>query len=489
MVRIKSSINFNLNNKMNSFGLIIQGTTAGFNDLYVSENLMEIRQTDEIQQTAVDEREFSTKLSNQSNVYTVQLTSDFRVYSLVDTNVTDFVGGAGFYAIRLYAPKKYPLQDFQTVLQSIYQKFLLYESDGTAKINQEYESILAYQLPLEIKQLDFIHSKSSGEAYCFYNPAEMKLSNIFNSNYIALFKKVYAFNQDVAVSAEIMMSLGLISLNDNKQDIKEVLIDNSDRVLKELKINNIPIGFKSSETEIQVLAKEGDVLEFNTTDSPKFIQGRGLLITVSKKIIPPPRPPRNPKKPDFFKQYGVYIIMFLMVGIIGYVGWQFVFPEQIIQEQPIVIQPTKQESVTNQLEIKFELDGTENEINIYKTNYPKLEKYRFKVENKKWIFKNIKGNDKYVNFFKSTVEDIIIKDSLDFSPNQKEQFITNLQNIAKVEIGNKPEKNDEKKEDAKVKTSKEKERSKDGDKKQSLKIPSAIKDVEKETVNKPKKIG
>ena len=68
----------------------------------------------------------ATKLSNQSDVYAVQLTKNFRVYSLIVTNVSDFVGGAGFYAIRLYAPKENPLNNFVVILDDLKNKYLDY---------------------------------------------------------------------------------------------------------------------------------------------------------------------------------------------------------------------------------------------------------------------------------------------------------------------------------------------------------------------------
>ena len=131
---------------MNSFGLIIQRTNAGFSDVFISDNLKEIRNNNEIDKTAKDEREFSTRLANQSEVYTLQITTNYRVYSLVNTDITDFVGGAGFYAIRLYTPKKYPSANFEENLQLINKKYLEYERNGTPKNSQDYNILLNYNI-------------------------------------------------------------------------------------------------------------------------------------------------------------------------------------------------------------------------------------------------------------------------------------------------------------------------------------------------------
>ena len=145
---------------MNLFGLIIQRTTSGLNDMFVSDNLKEIRNSSDIEKTTDDENKYATKLANQSDVYTVQLTTNYRVYSLVITDATDSFGRAGFYAIRLYAPKKYPLAKFEIILQQINNKYLEFNSNGTPKSSQEYNNLLS-EIPLEVNQQDFIHIKSN----------------------------------------------------------------------------------------------------------------------------------------------------------------------------------------------------------------------------------------------------------------------------------------------------------------------------------------
>ena len=432
---------------MNSLGLIIQrtNTNAGFNDVFISENLKDIRNTVEIENTAKDERDFSTKLANQSDVYVVELTKNFRVYSLIiNDNIYDSFGRAGFYAVRLYTEKKYPLGNFEEKLHSINKKYIEFEKNGIAKNSQDYSDLLVQNAPLEVKQQDYIYQKSNVNAFCFYDPNNTQLNNLFNDKAIALYNKVYAFNREKAVSGEIIQSIGLKIFDSTKNNLKEVIINNNYRILKELKINNIPLDFKADETEFSVLLKKEDVLEYNTLDNPNFKEAIGNIIHVEKKqIVTPPQDPNRGKKPSFWEENGIYLAILLLTIVLGIGAW-YIFNEdekideenQIVNEQP---QRIDNELKIDSTTITFTADGSVKDSSVFKTNYPKLEKYRFRLDSKKWSYKNTEGKDKYVDFYKSNLDEIIKKDSLNLNESQKNSFIENLEKMGNQEIIEKKE--------------------------------------------------
>lgn len=429
---------------MNLFGLIIQRTTSGLNDMFVSDNLKEIRNSSEIEKTTDDENKYATKLANQSEVYTVQLTTNYRVYSLVITDATDSFGRAGFYAIRLYTPKKYPLANFEVILQQINKKYIEFDSNGAPKNSQEYDNLLKYDVPLEVKQQDFLHVKSNDNTFCYYDSSNTQLSNIFNAKSIALYNKVYAFNKEKAVSDEIMKSLGLKSLQESKNNFKEVIINNNYKVLKELKVNNNPIEFNSDESDFTVIINKEDIIEYNTIDDLKFKQDTSLIINVQRKhYAPPPSRPRGQKKPGFFESYGLYFIMAFMIIALGIGSWYFLLggnaPDSddennnnIIQESTLPDQTVK--AVLDSSKIEFIADGSIKDSSVFKTLYPKLDKYRFILDNNKWSYKNTKGKNKYVEFYKSNLDEIIRIDSLKFNDSLKINFFKNLEKIGGHEI-------------------------------------------------------
>ena len=434
---------------MNSLGLIIQrtNTNAGFNDVFISENLKDIRNTVEIENTAKDERDFSTKLANQSDVYVVELTKNFRVYSIIiNDNIYDSFGRAGFYAVRLYTEKKYPLGNFEEKLHSINKKYIEFEKNGIAKNSQDYSDLLVQNAPLEVKQQDYIYQKSNVNAFCFYDPNNTQLNNLFNDKAIALYNKVYAFNREKAVSAEIIQSIGLKIYVSTQNNLKEVVFNNNYLILKELKVNNIPLDFKADETEFSVLLKNEDVLEYNTKDNPTFKKAIGFIIHVERKQIVTPQqdPNRGKKKPSFWEENGIYLaILFLTIALGG--GAWYIFSEdekideenQIVNEQP---QNTDNELKIDSTTITFTADGSVKDSSVFKTNYPKLEKYRFRLDNKKWSYKNTEKKIGYVVFYKSNLDEIIKKDSLNLNESQKNSFIENLEKMGNQEIVEKEEK-------------------------------------------------
>lgn len=421
---------------MNSIGLLIQRTKAGFTDVFISDNIKDIRNTAEIEKTAEDERNISTKLANQSDVYTIQVTTNYRVYSLVNTNITDFVGGAGFYAIRLYTPKKYPLAHFEAILEQINKKYLDYQRNGTPPNNQSYDDFLQLDIPLEVTQQDVIFAKSNDDAFCLFDPTVTQLSNLFNDKSIALYNKVYAFNQERAVNPEIMKTLGLKSYAETKNNGKEVFIDNNARVLKELKVNTIPIEFNSNESNYTLICNASDVLVYNTTDFANFRPIDGAFITIESKILHKPIPKHQNKgnKKTFWQENGIYLgILFLTLLFAGGTWWWFEGRSK----------PKNYENTTETLqtpptdtinEIVFDTVSWSKDSSVYKTNYSKLEKYRFKVENKKWTYKNTERKNQYADFYKKNLEEIIEKDSLKMDEKTKTEFLEALGKIGGEEI-------------------------------------------------------
>lgn len=429
---------------MNLFGLIIQRTTSGLNDMFVSDNLKGIRNSSEIEKTTDDENKYATKLANQSEVYTVQLTTNYRVYSLVITDATDSFGRAGFYAIRLYTPKKYPLANFEVILQQINKKYLEFDSNGISKNSQEYDNLLKY-IPLEVKQQDFLHVKSNDNTFCYYDSSNTQLSNIFNAKSIALYNKVYAFNKEKAVSDEIMKSLGLKSLQESKNSFKEVIINNNYKVLKELKVNNNPIEFNSDESDFTVIINKEDIIEYNTIDDLKFKQDTSLIINVQRKqYTPPPSRPRSQKKPGFFETYGMYFIMVVMIAILGFGSWYFFLKDDApvnddnnTVNQESVTPVDTEKTIADTSKIEFIADGSIKDSTVFRTSYPKLDKYNFQFKNKKWKYKNtaIKNTaNEYKDFYVNTLDEIIKSDSLDFGEDKKLEFLSKLKAISGHEI-------------------------------------------------------
>jgi hypothetical protein len=426
---------------MNIAGLIIHGTKDGVDNLFVSDNFKEISKNSEIEKTLSDEREFSTRLAKQSHVYSIQLTTNFRVISLIATDVFDFLGRSGFFAIRLYTPKNHPSIDFQALLQQINKRYIELERDGIQRNNQDYSDLLNYELPLAENQQNYLAIKNNDQAFSLYIPNEDNLNSLFNHKAVELFDKVYVFNKERAVSSEIIKSLGLKSFEEAK-DYKEIYVNNQYRILKELKVNNNSIEFNRNNSEFTILLRNSDLIEYNTTQEPQFKQANGSIINVAKKYeapAPPLKPPRGPRKKSFLNEYGVYLLMLVMISVLGFASWYFVFDgDKVLEtEVPIGLKDTTINDnpvINDSLKIDFIIDTTAKDSNVYLTNYPKLNKYRFRIDNKKWSYKNTEGKNKYVAFYQSTLNDINKVDSLSFNQDKKNEFLKSLAKMGKQEV-------------------------------------------------------
>jgi 5-hydroxyisourate hydrolase-like protein (transthyretin family) len=103
---------------------------------------------------------------------------------------------------------------------------------------------------------------------------------------------------------------------------------------------------------------------------------------------------------------------------------------KIVNPQPEVTITRQEDYPTDTIkEIVFELDGN-IEDSTYLTNFLKLNKYRFKFDNKKWSYKNTEQKDTYVNFYKENIDEIMKKDSLNNKDFKKDEFINKLEEIS-----------------------------------------------------------
>lgn len=433
---------------MNQFGLIIQETTAGSGQQFVSAHL-DVNNP-EIKETITDERFIATQLANLSDVYSVQITKNYKVYSLIVTDLADFLGRSGYYAIRLYGPKGVNLTNFEIILDNLKKEYNKYTNSNNLN-NQNYDAILSSILIIENERKNFISQKSDVNCYYYFEETNTALSTVFNNKGINLVHKVYAFNKGTAVGENSAESLGLKPYTLINSSQKEINIINSHSILKELKINNQSMDFNPNVSDFNLICQSSDVVVFNTTDDKNFRQINNSFITIERKFISrPPEQRHYPKggKKTFWDENGIYLgILLLTIMIAGGSYYYFEIDNISGNNQPYYdpnsqdnqdLDPNK--SITKS-EIKFEV-LIEIKDSIYKTKYKNLDKYKFRFKNKKWQYKNTEKspieNKGYTDFFKETLDDIIkVNPSSNFDENKKDEFIRKLEEESGHKIVNK----------------------------------------------------
>lgn len=406
---------------MNQFGLIIQETTAGSGQQFVSAHL-DVNNP-EIKETITDERFIATQLANLTDVYSVQITKNYKVYSLIVTDFTDFLGRSGYYAIRLYGPKGVNLTNFEIILDDINKEYISYTNSNILN-NQNYDAILSSILIIESERNNFISLKSDVNSYYYFDGTNITLSTVFNTKGINLVHKVYGFNKEKALDENSASSLGLKSYSQINASQKEINIVNNHSILKELKINNQNVDFNPNVSDFNLICQSSDSVLYNTTDDKNFRQIVNNFVSIERKYVPRPAP-----RPNVYKSTGnkkksssqdtvIYIAITVLIVLLG---GGFMFYDdiyKIINPQPEVTITRQEEMQTNSptdtiKEIVFEFVGDKKDM-VFKTNFPKLEKYRFRFDNKLWSYKNEKGQNKYDDFYRETINEIMKVDSLDF---------------------------------------------------------------------------
>jgi hypothetical protein len=400
---------------MNQFGLIIQETTAGSGQQFVSAHLDV--DNPEIKETITDERFIATQLANLTDVYTVQITKNYKVYSLIVTDLGDFLGRSGYYAIRLYGPKGVNLTNFEIILDDIKKEYNKYTNSNNVT-NQNYDGILSSILIIENERKNFISQKSDVNCYYYFEETNTTLSTLFNTKGINLVHKVYAFNKGRAVSENSAESLGLKPYTSINSTQKEINIINSHSLLKELKINNQTIDFNPNLSDFNLICQSSDVVVFNSTDEKNFRQIDDTFISIERKFIPRAEPRPNPnngkggKKKTANQETAIYITILILTVLLG--GGLMFYDNiyKIINPEPIINTfPIEEDTIpaNDKEKIVFEIDGQVAD-SIYKTNYPKLEKYRFIFDKGKWQYK--KDNESNIDFYVEHIKKIIENNKL-----------------------------------------------------------------------------
>jgi len=418
---------------MNQFGLIIQETTAGSNQQFVSSHL-DIN-SPEIKETITDERTLASQLANLSDVYSVQVTKNYKVYSLIVTNLTDFLGRSGYYAIRLYGPKGVNLTNFESILANIKVKFNNYTISNTLS-NQNYDAILSSILIVENDRKNIVALKSPMNFFYYFDELNSTLSTVFNTKGVHLVHKIYAFNKNKAVNESIALSSGLIPFSQINASQKEINIVNNYGVLNELKINDQLVDFNPNLTEFNILCQNNDVLVYNSKDDKTYKPITNNFISIEKKNEIRQQPQNTYNKSTTNKKKNnenvMYLISGFMVLLIGS-GMFYLLNKDTSPDGPVTVTietgtglgtktPPKDTKVKD---FKFKKNPFKNSSDFeYTTSYNnKLSKCKFVFAGPKWsYFKENKNSA--MDFYKKTLI------NFDLTPEEQESFIEELEKIS-----------------------------------------------------------
>ena len=418
---------------MNQFGLIIEETTAGSNQQFISTHI-DIN-SPEIKGTITDERTLASQLANLSDVYSVQVTKNYKVYSLIVTNSTDFIGRSGYYAIRLYGPKGINLSNFENILANIKEKYNHYTKTNTLN-NQSYEDILSSILLGGKDRKNIVSIKNSMSYFYYFDDANSNLGTILNTNAVHLVHKIYAFNKNKAVDESIALTTGLKSFSQMNASQKEISVINNWGLLNDLKINDQSIDFNPNLTEFNIICQNNDVVLYNAKDDKSYKTITNNFISIEKKYIAPPRPPKTPDgpgpRPVPDNPNTMYLILGLMVLLIGG-GIFYIFrPEkvgpEILDDIPEVVHDTIQTATSSKIfDIDKQLYKNSGDYKYTFPNYQPLKDLTFVYTKGKWSF--CKKNETNLKpFYRNTL------DVYQLPHEEKDSILKKLKDVSKHDI-------------------------------------------------------
>jgi len=427
-----------------SLELIIQQTITGLENQFVSENLRSRQR--ELAVSLTDERLLATQLANHSDVYSFQVAGAFKVFSLIGTNVSDSFGRAGFYAIRIYVAKEMQVNSIHGVLNAIGERYLkLLESHSS--LNENFADLLNSVLIIKENQNDYIFTPAKEDAVVYLEESET-IDNIFRKRECSLFNKVYVFQKGIAVDVEIALRQGMVHLQKEDSRAREINLSDPENILKEVAINGQKAEFNRGAKEFTVLCWDNDRVTYNTIDDNTLRAVAHDHIIRSKTRTQTSKP----KNRTAGARVDLIIAAVLIVVLAGGV-WYFLNKtseaetngQMASAHSPVPDSSGKKAASSPENKaIVFTLvsDTIKNESDqkkwifdsAYRTQYPKLDKYRFVFKVNQWRFKNIVSKNSYEPFDHKTVNSIFKKDTL--PEEKKQEFIAALENVSSHPIRN-----------------------------------------------------
>jgi len=330
-----------------NINLVIQETTAGLNIQYISGSF-DIN-LNQIKATLNDERMLATQIANQSTVYSVQAIESIKVYSAIYTNISDFTGRSGYYAIKLYCDKDSSIKNILDIFNELNESYLNFKSSGQLN-NQSYNDILSKVIVAPEKPI--ICRASSKICFTYYTNIE-SLINIINHYAIHSIEKLYIFDKSSSRVDNEISQQGLTYFEDYLKDLESFEIINVHGGLQSLFFNNYEIS-KYFPDSFFSLKKKDDFIYYKTSDDNKKQQvyiNNGIL-TIGRKAFGNNKNrdniSTNPEnKTTFSDRLKIPLIALSLTTLIGW-GSYFILrdPEPIVLVDSAVSDTSTNNSVT-----------------------------------------------------------------------------------------------------------------------------------------------
>ncbi|MEN9303375.1 MAG: hypothetical protein RL264_1804 [Bacteroidota bacterium] len=306
--------------------LVIQETTAGLNNQFVSEGL-DIN--DEfIKSSLKDERMLATQLAQRSIVYSIQNLEKHKVYSAIFTDITDISGSKGYYTIKIYTQRDSIIRNLISLFEEIKSAYLQYKANNQIN-SQNYDAILS---KASIQgQVKIVCPKAEKTCFLQYND-QQDIENALNNLKVYSIDKLYLFDAEKALKTETILGQGLINFNTLADNLDAFEVDNSTMILRSLFIGEKQFSASNFPETFRAFRKRNDSIAFLTSDNSEKQNGvlQSGILKINKKVVNAYTQPTKTtigggtgsrkRKKTFYEQFQIPIIsiLLLIVGGVGY---------------------------------------------------------------------------------------------------------------------------------------------------------------------------
>ncbi len=306
---------------MNNSGIIIQNLKGNGLDFNVFPNSEVLELKLKFNNPIEDERETPGKAGDKP-IFVLHNTKNYKIYSLIIG--TSDGGRAGFYAIRIFIPLNYVLQNFITILNEIQSKYLVNPNSISSDSHIYNETLLRIKDNCKLTNNFIIIDNSINNNFIYYDNNNItSIETIFNSNGTNCFQKLFAFqkpNNETNIKDEISINNVVYHKYIANSTFQEIKIKGQLDLLKKIKVNGIEVNFNSDTCELVLFKKESDKVEYLLKENGvKELDSFGNEVTISrednyfeKKQIDRDRKPKK----SFFEKYGIWLIFSGIVIII-----------------------------------------------------------------------------------------------------------------------------------------------------------------------------
>lgn len=368
-----------------------------------------------------------------ADAYSLQIKNEFKVYSLISSEIKDYLDRSGsFFAIRLVVPKHKSIDEIHSLLNNVKDRYVKHYN------NKSLTNLSFNDLTDAVEDNSFNNETNSSivqgidnDAYELWDKAT-SLNRFFNQDAALLVKNLYIFDKE---KTEPIVYERMLPFDNVKQLIRKIQIT-SNGLLDVLKVNEVEINKPIANsfelittTDAKVLYKKKGKKDFKILSS---IESSIILHEVYKE----PKNQGTKIKSDSQKAL-IITTVFLILTTIGILGWMFfgnIFDtdtDDATKGTPIIIVGDDKRDI-NKVEIKEIITSSKDKR--YQIITPKgLESFEF-IYNSGWSFVNKLGSNKVVDFSKSNIKDIFENNKITFNDSIKDNFINELEKISSKKI-------------------------------------------------------